>query len=80
MITHDEFRTNIIQNGRQFFSLSSLKSCMIANLLLRHTPHIHHIPPNNFWLHFDSHINNPLISRATNKEILFSAFQEKVSS
>ena len=38
--------------------------------------HIHHIPPNNF----DSHIINPLITRATNKEILFSAFQEKVSS
>ena len=42
--------------------------------------HIHHIPPNNFWLHFDSHIINPLITRATNNEILFSAFQEKAMS
>ena len=31
-------------------------------------------------LYFDSHIINPLITRATNKEIFFSAFQEKVSS
>ena len=39
--------------------------------------HIHYIPLNNFWLHFDSHIINPLITRATNKEILFSAFNRK---
>ena len=55
---------------------------MIADLrtLLSNTSHIHHITPNKFWLHFDFHIINPLITRATNKEILFSAFQEKVSS
>ena len=39
-----------------------------------------HIPPGKFWWHFDSHIINPLITRATDKEILVSAFQEKVFS
>ena len=36
--------------------------------------------PHTLHRLFDSHIINPLITRATNKEILVSTFQEKVSS
>ena len=37
-----------------------------------------HITGEVFMCHFDSHIINPLITKATNEEHLASAFQEKV--
>ena len=66
----------------QFFFLISRKSCMIADLrtsALSYFTYPSHTT-EYFLLHFNSHIINPLITRTTNKEILFSAFQEKVSS
>ena len=53
---------------------------MIYELLLPYSLHSQQIPPGNFWCHFDFYpgpLINPLITRATNKEILVSAFQEK---
>ena len=79
-ITHDKFRSYKIQNGHQsaillFFSLSR-KSSMIADLCTS-ASHSHQITPGDFWGHFDSHIINPLITRATNKEILVAHFRKK---
>ena len=90
-VTHDKFHNKKIQNDCQlaifffffliFFSyLGNLAWMLIYEFLLSHTSHSHHIPLGDFLWHFDPHINNPLITRATNKEILVSAFQEKVSS